>query len=285
MSELDQFESVFRSAVRSPYIYEKMDVKKVLVVTDLDTQKGEALLDTVRQFLSAIERDALEWKLITRDQFSLTSELLQIVEAEQADLICTYRNLQSLAWQFPHSLGEYVDVLLQLTPTPVMILPHPDAGFASEHAMLRTTKVMALTDHLDQDHRLVNSALHFTQDQGSLFLVHIEDQNYFDRIVDALSKISTIETESACWALKQQLLKQPRQYIESCRQILLEKFPSIKVEEILGFGHRIKEFKQYIEQYEIDLLAMNTKDDDQLAMHGMAYPLAIELRQIPLLML
>ena len=30
---------------------------------------------------------------------------------------------------------------------------------------------------------------------------------------------------------------------------------------------------------------MNTKDDDQLAMHGLAYPLAVELRDIPLLML
>ena len=30
---------------------------------------------------------------------------------------------------------------------------------------------------------------------------------------------------------------------------------------------------------------MNTKDEDQLAMHGLAYSLAIELRAIPLLML
>jgi hypothetical protein len=40
-----------------------------------------------------------------------------------------------------------------------------------------------------------------------------------------------------------------------------------------------------ITQHHIDLLVFNTKDDDQLAMHGLAYPLAIELRQIPLLML
>jgi len=30
---------------------------------------------------------------------------------------------------------------------------------------------------------------------------------------------------------------------------------------------------------------MNTKDEDQLAMHGLAYPLAIEVRSIPLLLL
>jgi hypothetical protein len=40
-----------------------------------------------------------------------------------------------------------------------------------------------------------------------------------------------------------------------------------------------------IEQHEVDLLVLNTKDDDQFAMHGISYALAVELRQIPLLML
>lgn len=30
---------------------------------------------------------------------------------------------------------------------------------------------------------------------------------------------------------------------------------------------------------------MHTKDEDQSAMHGLAYPLAVELRETPLLML
>ena len=30
---------------------------------------------------------------------------------------------------------------------------------------------------------------------------------------------------------------------------------------------------------------MNTKDDDQFAMHGLAYPLAIQVRSVPLLLL
>jgi len=37
--------------------------------------------------------------------------------------------------------------------------------------------------------------------------------------------------------------------------------------------------------HEIDLLVMHTKTDDHLAMHGAAYPLAVELRQIPILMI
>ena len=44
-------------------------------------------------------------------------------------------------------------------------------------------------------------------------------------------------------------------------------------------------FYIYNTEDEVDLLVLNTKDDDQLAMHGLAYPLAIELREIPLLLL
>ena len=59
----------------------------------------------------------------------------------------------------------------------------------------------------------------------------------------------------------------------------------VKVEQLVGFGHRLSEYKRLIEQHQVDLLVLNTKDEDQLAMHGIAYALAVELRQIPLLML
>ena len=44
-------------------------------------------------------------------------------------------------------------------------------------------------------------------------------------------------------------------------------------------------YRRLIEQHEVDLLVLNTKDEDQLAMRGIAYALAVELRQTPLLML
>ena len=45
------------------------------------------------------------------------------------------------------------------------------------------------------------------------------------------------------------------------------------------------EYKRLIDEHAVDLLVLNTKDEDQLAMHGIAYALAVEMRQIPLLML
>ena len=59
--------------------------------------------------------------------------------------------------------------------------------------------------------------------------------------------------------------------------------------ELGGDGSKVGAEKEQSAFYQaidrVDLLVMNTKDEDQLAMHGLAYPLAVELRQIPLLML
>ena len=57
------------------------------------------------------------------------------------------------------------------------------------------------------------------------------------------------------------------------------------VEEVVRLGHHLREYVHMVEEHEVDLLVMNTKDQDQLAMHGLAYPLAIEVRTVPLLLL
>ncbi len=80
-------------------------------------------------------------------------------------------------------------------------------------------------------------------------------------------------------------MKDPADYIESCRIGLSKSAPSLEVESLVTSGHHLHEHRRLIEEHDVDLLVMNTKDEDQLAMHGLAYPLAIELRTIPLLML
>ncbi len=85
--------------------------------------------------------------------------------------------------------------------------------------------------------------------------------------------------------IQARLLKDPEDYIESCRKGLARSAPDLTVEAMVTSGHHIRAYRRLIEEHEVDLLVMNTKDEDQLAMHGLAYPLAIELRAIPLLML
>ena len=54
---------------------------------------------------------------------------------------------------------------------------------------------------------------------------------------------------------------------------------------VVMIGHRLSEYQRLTEDHKIDLLVMNTKDEYQAAMHGLAYPLAVGLRTIPLLLL
>ena len=286
MNKIDQFESVFRSAVKDVFVYRHLDFQSILVVTDLPAIQAQALTENIKSFARVIHLDGgVRWRTLSKDDFRTTNELLTIVEQHCPDLIFTYRNLFSQAWQHPHSLGEHLDVLVQMTKIPVVVVPHPEAGFAYKHAMMNTDVVMVVTDHLSNDHNLVNYGLRFTEDDGKLFLVHIEPEDIFARFITAISKIETIDTEEAETRLRHQLLKEPHDYIKTVKAVIERNQLPIKLREIIQFGHHLTEYHRLIETNAIDLLVMNTKDEQQMAMHGKAYPLAVELRQIPLLLI
>ena len=52
--------------------------------------------------------------------------------------------------------------------------------------------------------------------------------------------------------------------------------PGIEIQSVVMLGQRLEEYKRLIEEHSVDLLVMNTKDEYQAAMHGLAYPLAVE---------
>ena len=207
------------------------------------------------------------------------------METERPGLICTHRHLHSESWRWPYTLGEYLDVLTQATTTPVLVIPHPERPEFQQLAGRRPRSVMAMTDHLTGDHRLVNYAAHVTHPGGRLLLGHVEDDVIFERYMEAISKISTINTDVARKEIKARLLKDPEDYVDSCREGLARVWPELTVEAMVTSGHHIRAYRHLVEEHEVDLLVMNTKDEDQLAMHGLAYSLAIELRAIPLLLL
>ncbi len=285
MTKLDQFQSVFLAADKTALHYEKLAVEHVLVVSDLDGDAAGELSNRVRTFLSVVDDDGTRWARLDGREFSSVKQLLDNVDERAPDLIVTYRHLHSSAWQWSHSLGEYLDVLTQATRVPVVVLPHPDAARALPHTLKNTDRVMAITNHLSGDDRLVNYALGFTQPGGSCWLTHVEPKSVFDHYLDVISKIPEIDTESARELIEKQLLKEPRDYIASCRRQIAEQHLSCEIGEIVTMGRRLGEYRRLITENRVDLLVINTMDDDQLAMHGLAYPLAVELRQIPLLML
>jgi len=283
MTRIDQFESVFRSAERTVFNHQPVTVEKVLLLTDLEDAAATDFASKTRRFLRVLGEDTA-WCEASGER--TVGEMLDLVTAEKPDLVCTYRNLHSRAWRWPYSLGESLDVLTQATSVPTLVLPRPEQEEFWHREDLGTGSVLALTDHLTGDARLVNYAVRFTEASGSLCLVHIEDERIFERYVGGvIGKIPEIDTEVSRREIAKQLLKEPTDYIVSCKQVLRQAGLSIKLSKVVEFGHHLAEVERIVEEKQVDLLVLNTKDKDQLAMHGLAYPLAVELRSTPLLML
>jgi len=287
MTNIDQFESVFKAADKPSFSHEHISIRSVLVVTDLDAEACEDFATDVRSFLkglSGLEGEVI-WSVIGRNDYSNVRRMLQIIEERKPQLICTYRNLHIPATQYPYSLGVYVDVLTQAISIPVLLLPHPTIGAPSKEFATGTNTVMAITDHLAGAHHLVSAAVTFTQPDGKLLLTHVENEQAFKRYIETIGKIPEIDTDQARKLLLEQLLKEPSDYIQSCREVLRSEGLPIDVQEIVTIGHLLADYKRLVTEHRVDLLVMNTKDEDQLAMHGLAYPLSVELRETPLLLL
>lgn len=284
MPNIDQFESAFKAADKTLFAPESVSIKSVLVITDVDQTQSKQFADRSRHFMNVLEQDSVQWSVLDGDQFASVGELLQKVEQHQADLICTYRNLTSEK-EHAYSLGVHVDVLAQVTAAPVLLLPHPRVLRDNEELLNDTKNVMAITDHLTGDHHLVSYAARMTADHGTLFLTHVEDETTFERYMETIGKIPTMDTESAREELIGRLLKEPRDYIKSCRKVLQQAGAQMEVEDIVMLGHRLADYERLIKEQSTDLLVLNTKDENQLAMHGQAYPLTVELRETAMLLL
>ena len=284
MIRVDQFESAFRAADKPVFEFLQPVVERALVVTDFRGASAIAFRDQVRDFL-AVLGNGVQWDLDDGDSFDTIEMLLERVNERKPDLICTYRNLHSGAWRWPYSLGEYLDVLTQIVACPVLVLPHPRVTRTNGHTLQGTDIVMAVTTHMAGDNSLVNNAAGFTNDGGTLWLAHVEDEKSFGRFIDTISKIDAIDTDTSRERILAQMLKEPGDYIRSCKEVIVTHRPSVRVEKIVTVGGRLAEFRRLIDKYTVDLLVMYTKDADQSAMHGLAYPLAVELREIPLLLL
>jgi len=208
MSTVDQFESVFKAAAKTTYLHEAPSLGKVLLVTDLDDSQAALYLQTVRKFLGEIlpENDT-NWIVLHKNDYQSVKDLLEQVEQHQPDLLITYRNLRSEAWRWPYSLGEHLDVLTQVTTTPVLVLPHPDRDDSTDLLANPPKKVMAVSGHLCGEGSLVQYAAAFTPKGGKLLLSHIEDESTLNRYLEAIGKIPEIDTEVAKESILTRLLK------------------------------------------------------------------------------
>lgn len=289
MTLIDQFSSVFRAAAKTRYRPGDVPLSRALLVTDLDPEAGAAFEARVNRFLgSIIGANSVQWTAY-HGTLETVGALLKAVQDIEPELICTYRNLYSGAFQWPYTLGDHAEVLTQVTKVPVLLMPRPDATAPDGSALLdrleSTREVMAITDHLAGDSRLVDYAVNFTAAGGALVLAHVEDDAVFERYLEAIGKIPELDTDVARRTIEHRLLKDAQDYAESIQQALSAAGSGLSVSTEITLGHHLTVYRGLVEKRGIDLLVLNTKDDDQLAMHGLAYPLAVELRHVPLLML
>jgi len=286
MTSIDQFESRFRGAAKQVYRHRERTIEHVVVFTDLSPELTEAYGKQVQQALQMLPpNDARSWRFVSGPECATIGEVLAIVEQASPDLIVAYRNLHSGAWQWPYSLSDHVEVLTQATSVPVLLLPRPDDAGSWEPPVVaqRDHCVMALTDHLAGDGDLVDFAVAFASPGGRLVLAHVEDQSVFERYIGVIGRIAEIDTDVAEETILHQLLREPRDFIDSAAEDLRQAGVDLRVEAVVTLGHRVGAYTGLVDVHGVDLLVMRTKDDDQLAMHGLSYPLAIELRDTPLL--
>ena len=280
---IDEFESIFKRAERTPYRFADIPFKSIAVVTDGDQSAADALTANLKRFLPHTG-DSAEWQSVTGDEFHNVNDLLRVMNERRPDLIVTSRCLAEASLVPQHTLGVYVDVMTQTLSPPLLLLP----GSAPQPHPLGDTAcrgVMVVTDNLAGDDRLVNHAVSCCDPRGTLWLCHIEDDLLFRRYLDAIRRIPQINTEQAQELIAEQLVAIPTHYAESCIQGLKEAGVELTVEQIVEFGHRVARYRDLVSRYAVDLLVTNTKDKDQLAMHGIAYALSVELTEVAQLLL
>ena len=279
--ELDQIASQFRSAWKAQYTYQPPTLKRATLITDKSPEKSRDILKNVQAYLSVLGPD-LEWNCLNKEDYQSVKKLLDSCHASPPDLLVTYRHLWYEEKGLDHSLGVYLDMLTQGTDIPVLVLPHlEDKNYAP--VLSGTQEVMVITDHLEEEQRLVDFGVRLTAKNGTLFLAHVEPMRDYKRYIRVIGKIADLNTDIAETEVAQQLLKDPRDFIKSCQEVLAD-YP-LEIKPLITFGHNVKTYRELIEKHHVDLLVLNTKDGNQLAMHGEAYSIAVEFTHLPLLLL
>lgn len=281
--KLDDFEAVFRSSVKDVFVLDPPEVRRAALVSDLDDEATAELGERVKRFLGEAA-SSIEWSTVRADAYASVPEVVGALHGQEPDLVVGYRHLRGGARELPHSLGSTIDTITQATSFPVLLLPPPTrAGFADRLAPIE--RVLVITDHLAGDHRLANWGVSMCPKQGELYLAHVEDDITFARYAEILGMIRGIDDEHVVGELRQKLLGRAEYYISSIAAVLEDHGIQEIVKPIVTMGHTLADYQRMIDEHDIQLVILNTKDDDQLAMRGMAYAISVEIQHRPLLLL
>lgn len=285
MENLDVFESVFKRALREPYEYRAIDIRRVALVTDLDAGALRDYAPKAQAFLQALSgRSGFDWISFDVSQYSDWASLNKQLNTFDPQLIMTYRLLREDHESLKFSLGALLDTLTQATPWPVLVMPEPNTP-ESETARARADAVVVVTDHLSGDHRLINYGLFFTHEGSTLTLAHLEEKSVFNHYMAAIERIPGIDTETARTGIAAQLLKQPGDYIDTATAVLLKQLPGVTLQRKVEIGSMMDSYRTLLAETRAALLVCNTKDPSKMAMHSLGHSLAVEFKSTPMLLI
>ncbi len=284
MLNVDEFESVFRAADKKQFHVDPPAIERVLVVSDVEGEEEQHYLRAIQTLLGPLGDD-IAWVTRGKGTWSGVEELLHETRDIAPDMVVAYRNLYSDAWGWSYSLGVYLSALTRGTPHPVLVTPNPHASRERNWYGAGSRSVMVITNHLTGDDRLVNWGIRACHPEGSLRVMHMENDQVYARYVEAISKIPEIDTESASEQIKTQLVREPTDYMDTVRQYLARARTSMQFHGEVAMGHRVADYKQLIERHNVNLLVFPTLEEDCIALDGIAYSLAVELVDTPLLMI
>ena len=282
MLTVDGFESAFRSADKKRFHYNKPKDERVLVITDLSGDELSNYVEAAQELMAPTA--ATEWDVHGIDSWSGVEGVVKMIEESEADIICTYRNMRSDAWRWSYSLGVYLNAMNRITKRPVMVTPNPHFDPTLAWRKCQSDSIMVATDHLTGDDVLTNWGLTFTRPSGTLHLTHLEHAQAFERFIGAVAKTPDIDTDVARSTLLSQLLKEPKDYIASVADVMAELKMDIRVEEHVMFGKGVPEYRQAIVDLEVDVAIFPALEEERVGLNGIAYSLAVELTNIPVVM-
>ena len=254
---IDLFSTYFKRALTASFELNSFAPNKVLF---LQEKKGNT------EWIKPIFPEA-EIDVFTGSNDTSWETLKSRIDETNADLIVSERLLFENHKDFDHSLGVYIEAVSQTFSTPLLIVGErtPTTG---------NVIVGFETAVFDTD--IINKAMSFCDEK--LILAHIIDKGIYDQFSYALDRVPDLVYSDFEEEIKNQLNQYVFNLSKGVNKALSDIDNSLhsNVISYSNIGVVSREFKDLIEKYKPSLLAFQSKDETQLAMHGLGYAMAVE---------
>lgn len=277
MLKLDHFASIFRAADKETIAIREREIVKVLIVTDVGYEKSLEIWERWRAFFF----QTVTVRVLHGEESLDISTITEKLDEADCDLIVSYRCLHSENWRYPHAIGSYVEVITQLTSKPVLLMPHIRED-TKDYAPPES--IVLLSNDLTKASDALAWACCFRGHRSRCTLVELENMVHFNRVLDVIAKIPQLDTDVAREKIMKQMHTDSADWVIRSQKILKnwKRPPSLARKQVVQ--NALAACSDIVQQVGAELIVLNTKAEDQLALHGLVYPFMVHFRHTPLLL-